>query len=83
MTWRELFTKILWLVGLVAYPLLLLRGFDVSLGKSLLGGIALAFVTPIVFVVLMDLVDQLRAPAKQPQPHPSPPPPASSADRPS
>jgi len=68
MKWRELITKLLWLAGLVGYPYLLVAGLDVSLGKALVGGVALSFVTPIVFVVLLDLVDGLRTPKRSPPP---------------
>ena len=68
MTWREMTTKGLWLGGLVGYPAVLVTRFEVGLGKALLGGVALAFVTPIVFVVGLDLVDQLRSPRKPPPP---------------
>lgn len=71
MTWRELFAKLLWLAGLVGYPVLLVKSFDVSLLEALAGGLALAFVTPLVFVVLMGLLDPQRAPPKAPPAQPA------------
>lgn len=49
-----------------AGPLLLLKGFDLSLGVALAGGVASAFVTPMVVVLLMGLLDRPRAPSKAP-----------------
>lgn len=57
---RELVAKLVWLGGLVGYPYLLLKGFGLSLGWSLLGGIALAFVTPALFLLAWGAVDALR-----------------------
>ena len=61
MTWRSKFSKVLLLAGMAGWPCLLVLQFEVSLLKAVLGGVALAFVTPIVFVVFMDLVDGLRS----------------------
>ncbi len=60
MTWRELAAKLVWGAGLIGYPLLLLRGFGLPLGWGLLGGLALAFVTPPLFLLVLAGVDRLR-----------------------
>lgn len=67
MTWRPRAAKILLVVGLVGYPALLAFGVAVRPLMALLGGVALALVTPIVFVVFMDMVDQLRGPGRPPK----------------
>lgn len=63
--WRAKTTKGLLIGGLVGFPLLLWLGLSVAPLKAALGGAALAVVPPIVFVVFVDLLDQMRFLSRQ------------------